>query len=337
MCRTYFNGPFSVFILVLNAKSRDYIHGHLSTLLLGIPALKRHPASSVQSCIMQNPLLWSSDEAFLNYYTVLTGKKMLSQTLCACRVSVNPSSRSVFSMFDNMMPQVVRNMNYAQWKHSAYSPLNPEKRLSKSAMEKWLYGLFFIIALPVSRDAMEVMNPVNLPANLTWFLRVLMRLHEVGYPAHNLSNILTSILENRVQTNARIYSSCSLRNDEVETHYEHKRLSTAPFQHDLAVLISMWQKILPFGLLPNSLKSLILIDDISEYQMQVSLFMYTAPLRPVLTIVFFDQKLFNSIKPDMPYPENLRGLLSSDSHKHLSPDQCRLLRDQGVILISTLS
>lgn len=93
--------------------------------------------------------------------------------------------------------------DYTQWSRSSTSALDYKSLLPRASVQRWLFALFFKIALPVDRLSSQSLSfRIHSPLNLTTFFRALTHLREVGYPAHWLSEVLKHLIEDRVITSA---------------------------------------------------------------------------------------------------------------------------------------
>ena len=88
---------------------------------------------------------------------------------------------------------------YLQWSFTSHEPLAFSELLPRPKLNSWLFTIFFKIAIPVNRKSQDWHHTlIYAPLNLTIFFRLLIHLHQVGYPSHWLSDVLVQILENQV-------------------------------------------------------------------------------------------------------------------------------------------
>lgn len=76
------------------------------------------------------------------------------------------------------------------------------KVAKNTKVEKWLLGHFLKLALPYARATWE-RSLIEAPLNLTAFFQILVYLHEIGYPAQWLSEVVLAILSGSITTTAR--------------------------------------------------------------------------------------------------------------------------------------
>jgi len=146
----------------------------------------------------------------------------------------------------------------------------PTKRLSRGkdllprpALEKGLHAFFLKICVPFPRSTVT-MSPVYTPLNLTAFLRLIVRLADVGYPAHWLSGILADLCSGAIKTTARAPRAVITTPEHVNAVSPQLSMSTAPWAAELSTLLSIWSPLLPFGLTaPRA--HLVAPADIAEY------------------------------------------------------------------------
>jgi len=211
--------------------------------------------------------------------------------------------------------------------------------MTKPQLEKWMFGLFFDLALPRSRDFLESRSPLHLPANLSRYISVLVNLHEIGYPSHWLSTILSAILENKVITTARLHQSCPLDINELEKRHPPVCIDAAPFQADISTVVTMYQRIIPFGLVSSYEYLLPSIEDIYEYKMCFGPMTNLMTVsNPVISIMFFNPKL-TTFSHSMSCMDDVRNLISSNIYvgdqDQMNPQ--RKLVHEGLQIVSTLS
>lgn len=157
--------------------------------------------------------------------------------------------------------------DYISW-HRVNGRL-PFMKLAKNIkVEKWLLGRFLKLALPHARLTFE-MAMIEAPLNLTAFFRILVHLHEIGYPAHWLSDIVSMILSGRITTTARAPRSMPLSVKEVEKNFSNRVMCVKPFVAEFSTLATIWQRVLPFGLL-TAHSRLPKIEDIKEFEVTFS-------------------------------------------------------------------
>jgi len=114
-------------------------------------------------------------------------------------------------------------------------------------MEKWLYGLFMKIVLPTNRPTQHL-KLIYSPLNMTVLFRILETLHENGYPAHWLEDVLVTLLSNRVKTTARPPLTYPLKITETTKDFADAHVDLSPFVTELRTLTGLWLAELPLAL-----------------------------------------------------------------------------------------
>lgn len=97
------------------------------------------------------------------------------------------------------------SMHYTLWERFPQSSIMSfEQLMPQDKFLHWLHSHFLKLCLPFPRskgDGDPTM--VFAPLNLTAFLRLVMHVSELGYPAHWISNLMESILSGQITTTAR--------------------------------------------------------------------------------------------------------------------------------------
>ena len=241
------------------------------------------------------------------------------------------------SMFSKYLPQVedLRLRGYVDWMVPVRAPWKYDFLLPREALAKWLYAFFLKTALPVDRSQMAESNLVYSPLNLTMFLRLLMRLWQLAYPAHWLATVLANIIGNTVVTSARYPKSVPLAIDEVQKVHPLRKISTAPFTAELSTLTAIFQPAVPFGIISSSVARVDAIHecvlDLSKLRVQ-----YRWIYSPSIAIVFFNQPALVAATDRVPSPYSMfqwRSLFDDDGNGRAGKIQN--LRDGNLALWST--
>ena len=225
----------------------DYCGGHLSSFTFTSPTLEASQTASAYmlSNILRNPMQFPSTASFNNEYLLIHDEKTLHK-LCQvaeCQTSSADPFESIMSLFPVK--------DYTEFYIPIGGKFNYEYLLPRESFTKWLYALYLKLALPTSRSHMALHNMIYSPLNVTIFLRLLIRLHEIGYPAHWLATVLANIIGNTVSTTARHAQSAPLEIQEVKQVHPMKKITTAPFAPELASLTAIFLPVLPFGIITS--------------------------------------------------------------------------------------
>lgn len=141
--------------------------------------------------------------------------------------------------------------------------------------------------------------------NLTTFLRLLSPIAKLGYPAHWLSPVVTSLLEGEITTIARAPRRLVLLQKDVDDANPPQKMTTKPWSVELSMLVGLWERSLPFDLFANS-RLVPRLQDIFEYTITFPAFANDDPHIPHLMLVVYDEKTFGTA------PRELRSLLLGD-------------------------
>jgi hypothetical protein len=215
----------------------DYVGGSLFTYIHVLPLLKDKPSSFALANNCRNETVFPSVEAFNSEYNTVHTDRDLANLLGAKTVSL--------SKVDDILLRTAERIKYPMRLYYAYQRTQGELS-PRSEVEHWLYTILLKIALPAS--VFEVNGYVYAPLNFTIFFRLMVRLHEFGYPAHWLSGVLSAILNNQVHTTARFPRTSPLTVEESDQKHRRMHIDIAPFIPELSTLTAMWLSELPFGI-----------------------------------------------------------------------------------------
>lgn len=269
--------------MILRLDFSDYVGGHLPTVLYALPVLKQEPHANITSTCLVNPPLWNSAGDYIAEYLCLPSLTMLESATC---LKLCPGQDEVLSEF---MPMC----EYISWQHSgAKFPLGYDQLLPRAQFTRWLLQVFFKIAIPSNREV-QSMARIFSPLNLTAFVRLLVRLVEMGYPGHWASSIVEDILYNRVTTTVRPLEESPTRGLALEKDHPAKHVSTAPFRAEMEVLLCTWMRLLPFGIVsPGHIPR---PEKIFEYRFSISSPIIREEFTNVLALVFYPELLLEKL------------------------------------------
>ncbi|CAN9204036.1 unnamed protein product [Alternaria alternata] len=244
----------------------DYVGGSLFTYIHVLPLLKDKPSAFALANSCRNEAAIPSVEAFNSEYTTVHADRDLANFLGAKIISLNKIDDIILRTGDLSL---------------------------RSEVEHWLYAMFLKLVLPASVS--EMSSYIYAPLNVTIFFRLIVRLHELGYPAHWLSEVISAILSNQVHTEARFPSTSPLTVEESGRKHSCMHIDIAPFIPEFSALTAMWMYELPFGIaVPLSIPKLL---SIKRYTVRFTDFTHLEknyqPSIPALTILFtqFDARL----------------------------------------------
>jgi hypothetical protein len=119
--------------------------------------------------------------------------------------------------------------------------------MSRPALERWLVAHFLKLALPFPR-AVAGDELVYAPLNMTTFFRLVGHVADLGYPAHWLSALLSSLCKGEITTTARAPRAVIMGSGSVGAMHKPRVMCFGPFAVEFAVLLSVWRHLLPFSL-----------------------------------------------------------------------------------------
>lgn len=302
--------------------SSDYIGSPLTVFLSARPLLREQKQANMRFNNLLNPPMFDSHENFQAEYLLMHDDKRIADHLAVVRER------------EPELPSVLRSMmpfpsfaveDYLIWSAVTDKQLNWSERMKRQEFETWIYGHLLKVCLPYPRPLFSH-SPVNAPMYLTVLFRLLERMSEKGYPAHWMSGILASVCTGEVVTNARAPRGIVVHQDDLARTKPKRKISVAPWRAEFTTLLSIWRRLLPFGVITPR-NTLVPLSDIVEYQVTFPLFREDQLRLPHFTLVFWDTKFRRP-------PVNLRGLLLDDEDGAF-PESVRKARDHGVHVVTT--
>lgn len=261
--------------------------------------------------------------------TIVQGRKILKPTDSARLTATSPSTSGLLhdsslgkdhldkltqmQPLDRELPTPFQMMpggatppprrGYMGWRRTHRGPFNYESLLPLTHLTRVLVTHFFHMALPPTQ-ASEFAK-----LNLTSFFRLLLHLHEIGYPPHWLAEILHKIL-----------------------HDQHQ---SAPFVAEMTTLTVLFAKLLPFcpAVMPPALHLLLPApQDIYSYTLHLPCPSCSAN-SVTLTLIFFCQRLFQDL--DLHRAGQIPALLSAQGDDN-NNDKAKFFREGGCIVVTAL-
>ncbi|KAK7943594.1 uncharacterized protein PG986_012707 [Apiospora aurea] len=252
---------------------------------------------------------------------------MYDRKLIGTHFGVKLSATTPEGYEDDMYPL----MPYYKWERVAApsKALKFEELMPQASLTRWLYSHFVKICLPYERG--PAFDLVYAPLNLTMFIRLLVHVSELGYPAHWLSTLINNLLGGEVTTTARAPRRYVLKTQDVDKVHPPRKVSVKPWTMEFAALISIWQPLLPFGLI-SSCRLLAPLDEIHEYTARFPhpFFHPESGHLPHFMLVFWNQQKLESP------PANLRPLLLDDEDGDTTTS-ARFVRSEVVRVVTTFN
>lgn len=315
----------TTFDVVYLSNVPDYIGGSFVTFVSGLKLLNNTTTAKITSTCLRNTGIWKSQEQFHSEYIIVNDFNTLFKLTQAQFVKRDE--------YDTLFPM----SGYMDWRRATMKKFPYEFPVPRAELSRWLFAHFFKLALPCSRDPDDHNLDLFLfpTLNLTNFFRLLIHLHEIGYPAHWLADVLAKILENQVVTTARPPRTLPLEVDEVSRRHPAAKLSTAPYILEMTTLTVLFQRILPFC--PITTASLPSPGSIYSYSVRMRTVDF--PMHgemQALVLIFFRVRL----------PPRCPGT-ADDIHRYLDPSPekdksfetpaMKEFRESGSVVITALT
>ncbi|KAF8210815.1 hypothetical protein K438DRAFT_1569292, partial [Mycena galopus ATCC 62051] len=161
----------------------DYTHGVLNTAMFVVPSLQHHPESAVASNCLMNSGVWKDDDEFCHNYSLLRPKDV--PRFLGCETIRMDGIMGLVSLAPKTLPRPIAEL------------------ATRTELTRWLTRVLLNTCIPGS-PGMQMVR-VRMPNNLVVFIRLLVHLHAVGYPAHWLSEFLQTILSDNLVTDVAPY------------------------------------------------------------------------------------------------------------------------------------
>ena len=256
----------------------------MSSVLYAAPLLKSNEESYYSFTCLRNPGIWSTMQDFNNEYMLINDYHTLNRLF-----QIKRSDDHMERLFESGLGMFMFS-DYTKWQYVRRKPFPFSYLLPKEALTKWLYALFFKFALPTDRSHMHFNNLIFCPLNLTIYFRILLRLHESGYPRHWLAIALSNIIANSVTTSARPVETAPLEIEEARRDNPVRKVTTAPYAPEMSTLTTIFQPMLPFSIISSALPKpdAIHLYTISFSSLHVN---YYHDRMPVFALVFYNNHM----------------------------------------------
>ncbi|KAH7369665.1 hypothetical protein BKA65DRAFT_544397 [Rhexocercosporidium sp. MPI-PUGE-AT-0058] len=120
----------------------------------------------------------------------------------------------------------------------------------------------------------------------------MFHLRTLGYPSYWLSEILTNIIQDNVVTTCRPPRTLRRKVVDIKREYPEKKLSTAPFKQEMAMLAQFFQPLLPFSLPAQILPP---PENIYNYKFRLTQYKDLEKHPSYLVLVIWDRNLMYDI------------------------------------------
>ncbi|KAI8243305.1 Hsp70-Hsp90 organizing protein 1 [Colletotrichum sp. SAR 10_96] len=304
----------------------DYIGGPLAAFLTGGPLLRQDRPSNLRFKNLLNPPMFKSHDQFLAEYVLMHDAKEVESNFGVTREkNPNPPEVDEAALQQMFGGNKFAIEDYFIWAKSSTKTTLSKRLMSRSALERCLYLHLLKICLPYPRPKLSD-RPVHAPLNLTTFLRIVGHMHDVGYPAHWLSGVISSVCEGSISTTARPPRELVVSPEILSTCYPQRKICLNPWRAEFTTLLSLWVGLSPFGIIaPES--ALVPAEKVVECTVAFPGF-FEAQGR----VMHFVLAIFNTTEVD-PRNFDLRELLSDDEDGN-SSDSARKFRENSVHIVT---
>ncbi|ESK89838.1 hypothetical protein Moror_823 [Moniliophthora roreri MCA 2997] len=229
----------------------DYIGGPLAIAILTMPSLQDKDYASVAGNCLLNTSLWDSGEHYVFNYTHLDCKEFER-------------------FFGSRIVAMTPDYGVTEYAHSRDSlPLPVEQLPSRAELWDWLTRtlLGIIAAGSTGRD---IAIRVQFPHTLTIFIWLLIRLHQIGYPSHWLSDYLHTLVHDQLITEVVEYRGhAPIPMSHKGKRGPSRKLNLDPWRIEFETLLALTSEALP--ILPP------LPDDFAQQAMDIATFEAPTP------------------------------------------------------------
>lgn len=308
--------------------NRDYIGGHLTSFLTGRPLLKEDQPSSLRFTNLLNPPEFENHEAFRSEYLLMYDMERIRQHFLLTQRPGEITEEDLPPTISSLHHPFVFEQ-YTIWDRVPRSVMPFQKLLSKAGFEKWVYGHLLKICLPHPRPVFSD-SPVYAPLNLTALIHLVVGMFEVGYPAHWLVRILSCICTGVKTTSARPPERRVYTPAQVDAVRSPKEICVQPWVAEFTTLVSIWRRLLPFGIDSSLSASLVPLETIYMYSIAFPPFPAISDHRPQSILVFWNTEVGDVAQR----LDSLYGLLDGSGGGDDSKS-ARNIREKGVVCVTT--
>ncbi|KAK1566219.1 tetratricopeptide [Colletotrichum navitas] len=301
----------------------DYVGGPLAALLYGGPLLREDRPSNLRFNNLLNPPMLERHDQFLTEYILVYDAKQVADHFGL--VKEQETGEAILNPIAKMIGNQFMTENHFIRARSGAMETQRSRLTTRPALEKWQHSYLLKICVPYRRPLWSD-SPVHPPLNSTAFLRIVLRLHEVGYPAHWLADVLASICEGSITTTARSARKLVPHPNDLKTSYPHRKISLGPWKAELTTLFSLWRRLLPFGTV-TPLSALAYPVEVLECGISFPNFVEKFTRAPYVNVVFTNMTMVGSRKLDL--PDHLQ-----DDEEGDESDYAKRLREESVHIIT---
>lgn len=272
---------------------------------LFLQPLLRDASSNLRFNVLLNPLYWSSHDDFSAEYLLLPHVEIPRH------FGIRLQSKQDCKINGKFFMGIV----YWIWENVDAKRLRGPKLLNRAKLEHWLYAHFLKLVLPWPRAHMSS-EPLVAPLNITALIRLVVRMHETGYPAHWLAGVLEALCSGKITTTARPPQMLVTSPSSAVAVHPAQEIDIGPWTADFTTSLSLWRGLLPFGIAPPK-GTLVSLGEIEEYSITFQRFLTgKAQNFPHFALVFWDTR---AAEP----PADLREALLKEAERSVAGEASR--------------
>lgn len=310
----------------------DYIGGPLTAHMCGGPLLRSdRSTSNLRFNNLLNPPNFKNHDQFLAEYMLMHKPQQIADHFGLVREKPAPLSRDEqekTKFFEMMGFGGLLQEDYFIWERAGTPERIPAKRMMKRPqLEHWLHSHLLKICLPYVRPSVSA-SPQYAPLNLTAFFRLVAHMAKLGYPAHQLSGILSAVSEGSIITRARSPRALVLTPQDAAKEYPPRKIGLGPWKAEFTTLLSIWSRVLPFGVVVPP-RALVPLDEILEYSVTFPPLPHRPDRCPNIAVVFYNKTLIEHL---MEYPEFPQIIQDDETGDASEPG--RQFRDKGCHMVT---
>ncbi|KJZ68139.1 hypothetical protein HIM_12472 [Hirsutella minnesotensis 3608] len=304
----------------------DYIGGHLTSFLASRPLLKEDRPSSLRFINLLNPPEFEDHQTFQSEYLLMYDMELIRRHFMVTRRPGEVTKEGLPPML-GILKHPFAFEGYMIWDRVSRSATSFQQLLPKLEFEIWVYGHFLKICLPYPRPIFSG-QPVYAPLNLTAVIRLVIGMFEIGYPVHWLLRVFSCICTGVITTCARPPTSRVCNPADIDATHPAKEISVQPWVAEFTTLLSIWRRLLPFGV--DSLGgTLVPLETIHQYIITFPPFPAKHERVPHFILLFWNTEVGYTAKP----PASIWGLLQ-DGGERGNQVSARDIREKGIICVT---
>ncbi|KIJ65506.1 hypothetical protein HYDPIDRAFT_130715 [Hydnomerulius pinastri MD-312] len=210
----------------------DYTHGPMNMALYMLPSLQNGEGAATAANSLLNVGLWKNGDEFCHTYTLLTPDDFIR--FFGFKLVSNDPFQGFIIMSNKKLPRPLSEL------------------ASRDELTTWLTRVLLCILVPGTPGVQQVR--ARLPNNLVSFVALLLRLQEIGYPGHWLSEYLQILLSNSLVTKVLPYEGkWPIPMSEITRRGPKHPVFMYPWHAELETILASAYGGIPFGVaLPPS-------------------------------------------------------------------------------------